>query len=255
LIVSSELKFAHFPYVGQVIEEEVRRAGRRLSVLDVGCGPGDLAKSNRIPSQCDLFGLDLWQHQLSQAADLDTYGHLLQVNLIDGIPFKSESFDLIVCSDVLMYLPNATAIIADCHRLLRPGGKILVYNPTCSIASLAATLKKWRRNIYQEKATMALDRQTDWKNATRACRITYYTYRSLIKELTALGFEVSTIKGFRILRNRIRLLNHLEKFGRFRRAIVYLASKHPYLASDILVEALKPREAVPETGSVDRQAA
>jgi SAM-dependent methyltransferase len=253
--VSGELKFAHFPYVGQVLETEVRRAGRRLSVLDVGCGPGDLAKHTHIPSQCDLYGLDLWQHQLSQAADLNVYRHLLQVNLIDGIPFKSESFDLIICSAILMYLPNASEIVADCHRLLRPGGRILVYNPTCSVASISTTLKKWCRKIYQEKATVALDCQTDWKNATRACRITYYTWRSLVKELTSPGFEVTAVKGFRISRNRIRVLNRLEKFGWFRRASVYLASKCPYLASDILVEAVKPRETEPGTRMLAREAA
>ena len=253
--MSSVLKFAHFPYVGQVLEKEVRRAGRRISVLDVGCGPGDLAKHTHMPSQCDLFGMDLWPHQLSQAADLNVYRHLLQVNLVDGLPFKTESFDLIICSAVLMYLPNASAIVADCHRILRPGGKILVYNPTCSVASIAATLKKWCRKIYQEKATVAFDCQTDWKKATRACRITYYTRRSLIKELTAPGFEVAAVKGFRISRNRIRALNRLERFGWFRRASAHLASRYPYLASDILVEALKPRKTEPGTRMLNREAA
>jgi len=154
-----------------------------------------------------------------------------------------------------MYLPNASEIVADCHRLLRPGGKILVYNPTCSVASVAAGLKKWCRKIYQEKDSVALDCQTDWKNASRACRITYYTRRSLIKELTALGFQVAAVKGFRISRNRIRALNRLEKFDWFRRASAYLASKYPYLASDILIEALKPRETEPGTKSLKREAA
>ncbi|MFC1833433.1 class I SAM-dependent methyltransferase [Thermodesulfobacteriota bacterium] len=249
------LKFAHFPYLGGVLSDEARLARGRIRVLDVACGSGELANYAQIPDECDLYGLDLWGHQLRQAAGRNAYSSLLQVNLVDGLPFKSGSFDVIVCSGILIYLPNANEIVSECHRLLREGGRMFVYNPVCSLSRLAAKLKKWSRRIYQEKSTVALDSQTDWKNANRACRITYYSSRSLVEELAAPGFRVVDVRGFRISRNRLRFLKRLETLEWFSRASKYLAARYPSLASDILVEGRKPFQAEVEAPVRNRRAA
>ena len=96
----NRLKFAHFTFLGQGILREQVSGLTRLRILDIGCGPGNLAFFCEVHAQCRLFGVDLWRNQLRQAAEKKAYEALFQVNLVDGLPFVSESFDIIVCNEV-----------------------------------------------------------------------------------------------------------------------------------------------------------
>ena len=246
------LKFAHFPYIARLVSGETVPPARRLAVLDVACGPGTLVNHCTVPLRSDLYGLDLWPHQLRQAAAKGHYAGLVQANLVDGIPFRKESFDIIVCGEILMYLPNAQEILEACHALLRPDGTLLLYNPISQFPRLIGNLKKLWRKIHQEKATIALDRQQDWRSSTRACRVTYYKLSSLIEQVNKTGFSVENIAAFRLSLNRIRALNRLEDCGWYRCATEYLTRRYPHLATDILIEARKgeaTKRAIPLDGA------
>src|SRR5208283_77218 len=119
-------------------------------------------------------------NQLRQASEKNSYEGLFQVNLIHGLPFLSESFDIIVCNEVLMYLPNALEALMEFDRVMAPGGKLFVYNPISHFPRLCSAVKRFVRKIYQERNSIALDVQSNWKQAERACRITYYSYHTLI---------------------------------------------------------------------------
>lgn len=238
------LKSAHFPHIARLVSGDRVPSTRRLSVLDVGCGPGTLANHCTVPLRSDLYGLDLWPHQLHQAASKGLYVGLVQANLLNGIPFRDECFDIIVCGEILMYLPNAQQILEACYDLLRPEGTLLLYNPISHFPRLAAISKRLWRKIYQEKASIVLNRQQDWKHSTRACRVTYYKFSSLIGLVNQTGFSVKNIAAFRLSLNRIRVLRKLEDYGWYRRATEFLTRQYPYLATDILIEARKKRSTI-----------
>jgi SAM-dependent methyltransferase len=48
----------------------------------------------------------------------------------EQIPFTSAQFDLVICTQVLEYVPNPRAAIAEIHRVLRPGGRLLLSVPS-----------------------------------------------------------------------------------------------------------------------------
>jgi len=183
--------------------------------------------------------VDLWPNQLRQAAAKHGYEGLFQVNLVGGLPFVSESFDMIVCNEVLMYLPKETEMLTELYRVLAPEGKLLVYNPINWLPKLHSLIKRLTRRIYQERKTIALDVQSNWKGSERACRITYYSFQSLIEQIRSVNFHVTGITGFRLLRNRIRLMTRLENFDWYRRLVLFLTERYPHLASDLLVVAHK----------------
>ena len=239
IVPDSPLKFAHFSYLEKVLVREARNSSKPLTIADVACGPGELARFCRIPNQCDLIGLDLWEHQLRQAFERNTYAGLCQVNLVQGLPFKDNSVDVIFLGEILMYLPNTFQILNECYRLMRPSGVLIVYNPITWLPNTAAGLKKLSRYLYQEKGTISADRQSDWKKAKRAVRISYYSIKSLIKEVSAANFQVSNVKAFRLFRNRLRILKRLEKYHWYRNLTKSIVREHPGMASDILVEARK----------------
>ncbi len=237
--LQNRLKFAHFPFLQKMIMSEHGLASEPLRVLDIGCGPGNLALYCGDQSGCKLFGIDLWPNQLLQAADKDLYEGLSQVNMVDGLPFADESFDIIVCNEVLMYLPNVREALMEFHRVLVPEGKLFVYNPISLVPRLFYNLKKIMRCIYQDKTSIAFNVESNWKRAERACRINYYSFYSLIEQIRSVNFQVSEIAGFRLFRNRIRLMRILENYTWYRKLVRFVTARHPRLASDILIMSQK----------------
>jgi 2-polyprenyl-3-methyl-5-hydroxy-6-metoxy-1,4-benzoquinol methylase len=237
--IDNRLKFAHFHSLSLEILREQPAGSTGLRILDIGCGPGNLALFCQAHEDSRLFGVDLWESQLRQAAEKHAYEALVQVNLVDGLPFASESFPIIVCNEVLMYLPEAAELLTEFHRVLTPDGKLLVYNPINWLPWLHSALKKLTRKVYQERKTVALDVQSNWKSADRPCRITYYSFHSLIEQIRSVNFHVVGLTGFRLFRNRIRLMSLLENYACYRRLIMWLARRYPRIASDLFVVGCK----------------
>lgn len=61
-----------------------------------------------------------------------TYGSTDYVCDIVDIPACSDSFDVVLCTEVLEHLPDPVAAIAELTRVLRPGGLLLLTAPFCS---------------------------------------------------------------------------------------------------------------------------
>lgn len=49
------------------------------------------------------------------------------------MPFEADSFDLIVCFNVLHHIPNVSKVIREMFRVARPGGYVLLREPTHSM--------------------------------------------------------------------------------------------------------------------------
>ena len=56
---------------------------------------------------------------------------------ITAIPEPNESFDAILCAEVLEHIPDPAAAIKELSRLLKPGGKLIVTAPFCSATHFA----------------------------------------------------------------------------------------------------------------------
>jgi len=253
--VRYRLKFAHFPYLERALESERVRCGQGMTILDVGCGPGNIASFCSMPGDVKWFGLDLWEHQLAQASAKHVYAGLFQVNLVDGLPFRENSFDAVVCNEVLMYLPNATELLQQFHRVLKTNGALFVYNPITWLPDIFSGARRRLRSIHQERRSISLDCQTDWKNATRACRITYYSLRSLVEQVRSARFEITDVAGFRIFRNRIRAMTRLEDYRWYYRLTKSIVSRFPRLAADIMVVGRKAGSQPIERGALAGRAA
>lgn len=100
-----------------------------LDVLDLGCGPG-VTTAALVTRGARVTGVDRSAALLEHARGLSDAAFLVQ-DLADPLPFPDGSFDLVVSGLVLHYLADWTAVLAEVHRVLRPGGRVVasVHHP------------------------------------------------------------------------------------------------------------------------------
>lgn len=90
-------------------------------ILDVGCGEKPYAN---LFAATEYIGIDIEQsgHDHTRS-DIDVF--------YDGlnIPFEDNSFDSIVCFEVLEHVFEPEKIIQEMYRVLKPGGKLMLTTP------------------------------------------------------------------------------------------------------------------------------
>ena len=99
--------------------------GRR--VLDAGCGGGYMSEA-LARSGAKVTGVDIAPGAID-AARLRAKQEGLPINYrianAEQLPFDNGSFDAVVCTDVLVHVPNPQQVIAELTRVVRPGGEIM----------------------------------------------------------------------------------------------------------------------------------
>jgi SAM-dependent methyltransferase len=101
-------------------------------VLDLGCGEGRHAISSYLLADVDVIGLDLSCKDLATAKQrLDEFqqGQTLaskSCSFVCGsglqLPFANDSFDKVICAEVLEHIPDYQSVLDEIRRVLKPGG-------------------------------------------------------------------------------------------------------------------------------------
>jgi 2-polyprenyl-3-methyl-5-hydroxy-6-metoxy-1,4-benzoquinol methylase len=122
---------------GEVRLLPARKNGR---VLDLGCGSGDWLLSMReLGWQVAGIEFDENAATIGRQRGLEVLnGSLEQFWLAD------ESFDAITLNHVVEHLPDPIGTLRECLRILRPGGKIVIFTPNGSSLSHCIYDQFWR---------------------------------------------------------------------------------------------------------------
>ena len=99
-----------------------RMMGDAGRILDVGCGCGDLGR-HRPDRGIELHGVDCDTMALRQA---ERFEIVRRVDLeSESLPYPDASFDAVLAKDVLEHLHDPSALVAEIHRVLKPGGLLI----------------------------------------------------------------------------------------------------------------------------------
>jgi demethylmenaquinone methyltransferase/2-methoxy-6-polyprenyl-1,4-benzoquinol methylase len=157
------------------IEARLRPGDR---VLDLGCGTGALAV-RLARGGCHVTGIDISSPMLTQAArlvreaELEEQVTLRELGAVElDTAFKDGSFDAVVSTLVFSELSDAEVAyaLAQCLRILRPGGRLLVADevlPSSTLGRLGSFLLRLPFAV----ATFALTQNTTHRVARLRERI------------------------------------------------------------------------------------
>jgi ubiquinone/menaquinone biosynthesis C-methylase UbiE len=101
-------------------------------VLDVGCGPGFYCAElvDEVGPDGSVVGVDASRQMLALAARR-CQGHgnvVLSEGDTSSLPVDESSFDAALCVQVLEYVPDFRAGLAELFRAVRPGGRVVVWD-------------------------------------------------------------------------------------------------------------------------------
>lgn len=121
------------------IETEIAEAKTKLTIIDIGCGDGIYEKylSKSALNKVNIIGIDFSKKQLSKAKRYFNKTYCVDLDS-KKTPLKSNSADLIICSEVLEHVFFPEKTIAEISRILKPGGHLIFTTP--NVASLQTRL-------------------------------------------------------------------------------------------------------------------
>ncbi len=127
--VIDELPLWSAPFGLRLLERA--RMRHNLTVLDLGCGTGFpmLQLAQWLGPDGRVVGVDPWQAGLERARAKARFMGVDRALLVHAVgehlPLASASVDLVVSNNGLNNVQDPTAVLAECHRVCRPGAQLV----------------------------------------------------------------------------------------------------------------------------------
>lgn len=190
----------------------------RARLLDFGCGAGNLVRA-ALARGIDAYGCDIdFSHKWSTEAelvDLLSTGRVRRIEGADGnespeagqpyrLPFDDGQFDVLVSDNVLEHVRNYPEMIAEFHRVLRPGGLMLHLFPSLLRpveAHVFVPLASFFRPYWWLRLWAALGIRTRFQAGMTAAQVAHFNQQWLPRHtnyLSLAGLRRSFEPAFRL---------------------------------------------------------
>jgi ubiquinone/menaquinone biosynthesis C-methylase UbiE len=119
------------PLAAELVAAAALRPGER--VLDVACGTGIVARlaAEHIGPSGTVAGVDINPGMLAVARAATPPEALIDWHQApaDALPLPDEAFDVVTCQMGLQFFPDQVAALREMHRVLAPGGRVILNVP------------------------------------------------------------------------------------------------------------------------------
>lgn len=102
---------------------------KKTKMLDAGCGSGIYSFS--LANQIGLIeAVDIEKEKIDYVKDVNIFNNInFSIGDLCKLKFENESFDLIICSDVIEHIKDHEMAFSELARVLKKGGTLLVSAP------------------------------------------------------------------------------------------------------------------------------
>jgi len=135
------------------------------NILDVGCGNGYIAHHLKALLNCSVTGIDVLKTSAAGLAYIPYDGR--------HFPIEDDSIDAILLCYVLHHARDLNLVISEIRRVLKTGGKVVIYEDTPRL--------KWDRAV-------CWLHNLQWKAKTGNC--SFYREHEWRRIFNGAGFEV-----------------------------------------------------------------
>lgn len=166
--------------------------GQGDTLLEIGCAGGEVLYQMRGRYK-RLIGTELAVTRLNSATELLSDCDFTPVLATgDTVPeIATETVDRVISSDVIEHTVDVYAHLADIHRILRPGGDLVVNTP-----NVALVTRRLQLLVGRFPCTSYGTRRTDKAALFDGGHLHYFTFGLLSELLQQTGFEIIGRMGF-----------------------------------------------------------
>lgn len=162
-------------------------------ILDVGCGDGfaTLVAASRLPGH-RFAGLDWSAPSLRLARDRGLA--VLRAGLDTRLPISSASVDVVIMSEVIEHLVDTDSAVEEAHRVLKPGGSLLLSTPNLAAWYNRGLLAIGVQPVFSEVSLRSVFGRP---GSQVAGHLHMFTRRALVEFLAAYGLQTVSVRGAR----------------------------------------------------------
>src|SRR5918993_3994173 len=177
--------------IAAFVEEICRRVSdRRPRILDVGCGTG--ANLIMLSNYGDAEGVDVSEDALAFCRErgLDK----VRLGAGEALPYEDGTFDLVTAFDVVEHMDDDLAGLSEMRRVLRPGGRVLLFVPTFMFLwGLQDEVSNHRRRYRLPELRRVLEQAGFKIERSTYANITFFAPILLVRKLMRLtGIKTAT---------------------------------------------------------------
>jgi len=216
---------------------QAAQLGRRLSVLDIGCGRGTAATHLSAKPNFGMIDIDATDASLKKkykTLDISLYRSIFYGDLTTGYPeLRSCSYDVVICEQVLEHLTDLGVSIETIGRLVKPGGRAFIGVPI-----FLPPLHLVRRHIVP-----LFDRLLGRKQRGHAQAFTLASFKKALLLHSKLVFVEA--RGFRIISGGpLRALEELRSWWALN---LWLGTRIPAACIEVQAILVRPEYSLPIT--------
>jgi ubiquinone/menaquinone biosynthesis C-methylase UbiE len=166
-----------FAAIQAALLKELGGAPRALNVADIGCGAGTQARLWAEQGH-QAYGVDINEalvalaRRRAAAAGLDIF---FDVATASALPWPDQSMDVCIMPELLEYVADWRSCIAECLRVLRPGGALYISTTN----ALCPLQQEFRLPLYSWYPAFIKRRCEQLARTTRPQLADYATYPAL----------------------------------------------------------------------------
>ena len=123
-------------------------------VLDVGCGAGvdTILAGMMVGPNGSAVGVDMVPEMIARAeSNLKITGIVnvsFQNTAAENLSFPDDTFDVVISNGVINLIPDKEAVLAEIHRVLKPGGHLMVADQI-AVSNVQKDIKARLANWFQ----------------------------------------------------------------------------------------------------------